>query len=380
MNFNLKPDTKETVLALSLSGIIIVSFYLIISNINRLAGVFGVIFHALLPFIFGIIIAFILTPLRNLTENKLLKKYNLSQKTKRKIGVAVSIIAMLFIIVSFFWLLIPQMASSIATFIGNLSDYISNGQKLLEQINGGDNELSDVLVNALYSGADALAKWMTTASGGLSSIVGYVGDIVSNIANFLIGIIIALYLLLDSEKFTLQLRKVTYSVLPVNFARWLSSVCRLTTDMFYKFISGKAIDSLIIGVICYIGCKILNMPYAVLIAVIIGVTNMIPVFGPFIGAIPCLLILVMIDPIKSLEFLIFIVVLQQCDGNIIGPYILGDAVGLPTFWVMFAIIVGGALFGVVGMFIGVPSFAVIYTLLKRDVENRLKEKNLTFKE
>lgn len=380
MNFNLKPDTKETVLALSLSGIIIVSFYLIISNINRLACVFGVIFHALLPFIFGIIIAFILTPLRNLTENKLLKKYNLSQKTKRKIGVAVSIIAMLFIIVSFFWLLIPQMASSIATFIGNLSDYISNGQKLLEQINGGDNELSDVLVNALYSGADALAKWMTTASGGLSSIVGYVGDIVSNIANFLIGIIIALYLLLDSEKFTLQLRKVTYSVLPVNFARWLSSVCRLTTDMFYKFISGKAIDSLIIGVICYIGCKILNMPYAVLIAVIIGVTNMIPVFGPFIGAIPCLLILVMIDPIKSLEFLIFIVVLQQCDGNIIGPYILGDAVGLPTFWVMFAIIVGGALFGVVGMFIGVPSFAVIYTLLKRDVENRLKEKNLTFKE
>ncbi len=380
MNFNLKPDTKETVLALSLSGIIIVSFYLIISNINILAGVFGVIFHALLPFVFGIIIAFILTPLRNLTEEKLLKKYKISQKAKRKIGVAVSIIAMLLIIIAFFWLLIPQMASSIATFIGNLSDYISNGQKLLEQFNGGDTEVSDVLINALYSGADALAKWMTTASGGLSSIVGYVGDIVSNITNFLIGIVIALYLLLDSEKFTLQLRKVTYSIFPVNFARWLSSVCRLTTDMFYKFISGKAIDSLIIGIICYIGCKILNMPYAVLIAVIIGVTNMIPVFGPFIGAVPCLLILVMIDPIKSLEFLIFIVVLQQCDGNIIGPYILGDAVGLPTFWVMFAIIVGGALFGVVGMFIGVPSFAVIYTLLKRNVENRLKEKNLTFEE
>ena len=310
----------------------------------------------------------------------MLKKYKISQKAKRKIGVAVSIIAMLLIIIAFFWLLIPQMASSIATFIGNLSDYISNGQKLLEQFNGGDTEVSDVLINALYSGADALAKWMTTASGGLSSIVGYVGDIVSNITNFLIGIVIALYLLLDSEKFTLQLRKVTYSIFPVNFARWLSSVCRLTTDMFYKFISGKAIDSLIIGIICYIGCKILNMPYAVLIAVIIGVTNMIPVFGPFIGAVPCLLILVMIDPIKSLEFLIFIVVLQQCDGNIIGPYILGDAVGLPTFWVMFAIIVGGALFGFVGMFIGVPSFAVIYTLLKRNVENRLKEKNLTFEE
>ena len=378
MNFNLKPDTKETIIALSLAGIIIVSFYLIISNMNILAAGIGIVFHALLPFIFGIVLAFILAPLRNLTEEKILKKYDWSKKTKRKIGVAVSIISLILILVGFFALLIPQMASSIAMFIGNLGDYISNGQKLIEQIAGGDTEILDTLVDALYSGANSLAKWMTTASGGLSKIVSYVGDIVSTVVNFFIGIIIALYLLLDSEKFTLQLKKVTYSILPINAAQWLSSVCRLTADMFYKFISGKAIDSLIIGVICYVGCKILNMPYAVLIAVIIGVTNMIPVFGPFIGAVPCLLILVMIDPIKSLEFLIFIVILQQCDGNIIGPYILGDAVGLPTFWVMFAIIVGGALFGVVGMFIGVPSFAVIYVLLKRGIDNRLKEKDITF--
>ncbi len=120
------------------------------------------------------------------------------------------------------------------------------------------------------------------------------------------------------------------------------------------------------------------MPYAVLIALVVGLTNMIPVFGPFIGAIPCLIILVMIDWVKAAEFLVFIIILQQCDGNIIGPYILGDAVGLPTLWVMFAIIVGGALFGVVGMFIGVPTFAVIYTLAKRGINHRLKEKNLDF--
>ena len=150
--------------------------------------------------------------------------------------------------------------------------------------------------------------------------------------------------------------------------------------MFYKFFFGKAMDSLIIGILCYICCTFMRMPYAVMIAVIVGITNVIPVFGPFLGAIPCMIILVMINWVKALEFMVFIVILQQIDGNIIGPYILGDAVGLPTLWVMFAIIVGGALFGVVGMFLGVPTFAVIYTLIKEWTHNRLESKKLTFTE
>lgn len=380
MNFKLKPEMKEAVVVLSLSGIAIVSFYLIVSNLNVVANAFSVVFHALLPFIFGIVFAFILIPLRNLAEEKLLSRYTLSKKAKRKISVAITFVLFLLILIGFFWLLIPQMASSIATLVGNLTGYIGNAQKLTEQLLGRDTELLDTVTDTLYSAANALAKWMTTASGGLGKIVTYVGDIVSMITNFCIGIIISLYLLLDSEKFKLQLKKVVYSIFPEKIGNELSSVFSLTADMFYKFISGKAIDSLIIGVICYIGCKILDMPYAILIAVIIGVTNMIPVFGPFIGAIPCLLILVIIDWVKAAEFLIFIVILQQCDGNIIGPYILGDAVGLPTFWVMFSIIVGGALFGVVGMFIGVPTFAVIYVLVKRGINDKLKQKNISLEE
>ncbi len=378
MNFKLKPETKEAIIAISISGIVIVSFYLLISHLNLLGGAIVAIFKALVPFIFGIFFAFILMPLRNLTEKKFLAKCDLSDKAKRRIGVAVSIIVMILIIVIFFVLLVPQIISSVSTFVGNLSHYITKSQSLLEQYYTGDTGLLDTLADILLDGASQLAKSITSASGGITKIVVYVGDTVKLIINFLIGIIISLYLLLDTEKFQLQMKKITFCLLPEDIALNLISICKLTADMFYKFISGKAVDSLIIGIICYVGCKLLNIPYAVLIALVVGVTNMIPVFGPFIGAIPCLVILVMIDWVKALEFLVFIIILQQCDGNIIGPYILGDAVGLPTLWVMFAIIVGGALFGVVGMFIGVPTFAVIYTLVKQGINKRLKDKNLDF--
>ena len=392
MNIHLKSETKEAIKAFSISGIIIVLFYLIISNLDILGGTIGSIFHALLPFIFGMILAFLLMPLRNLAENKLLKNTKFSKRTKRYIAVAISIVALLGILIAisivafmllgiligFFCLLVPQVISSISMFVGNLSNYITNVSKLIQQLGGKDTELIDTLTNLLMDGASQLAKWMTGASGGFTKLVSYVGDIVTQVINFFIGIIIALYLLLDSEKFILQMKKVTYCIVPENVALDLTSIFKLTADMFYKFISGKAIDSLIIGIICYVGCKLLNMPYSVLIALVVGITNMIPVFGPFIGAVPCLLILVMIDWIKATEFLVFVIVLQQCDGNIIGPYILGDAVGLPTLWVMFAIIIGGSMFGVVGMFIGVPTFAVIYTLVKQAVHRKLKQKRLNF--
>jgi predicted PurR-regulated permease PerM len=155
-------------------------------------------------------------------------------------------------------------------------------------------------------------------------------------------------------------------------------IMNLTAKTFNNFIFGKFVDSLIIGLICYICVSLMKMPYAPLIAFVVGVTNMIPVFGPFIGAVPSTLILLIIDPILALEFLVFILILQQIDGNIIGPHILSDAVGLPTLWVMFAIIVGGAMFGVVGMFVGIPIFSVIYTLTEDWIHRRLKEKKIYF--
>ena len=154
-------------------------------------------------------------------------------------------------------------------------------------------------------------------------------------------------------------------------------VAKLTSKMFNSFIFGKALDSLIIGIICWVGTAILKVPYSTLISFVIGITNMIPVFGPFIGAIPCIFILIFINPISAIEFSIFVLALQQVDGNIIGPKILGGSLGLPALWVMFAIIVGGGLFGVIGMFLGVPLFSVIYVLIRDAVNNKIRGGNVS---
>ena len=197
------------------------------------------------------------------------------------------------------------------------------------------------------------------------------------VMNFLIGMIIALYILLDEPKLKRQTKKVLYALLPKKTTEKIIKISRLTINTFNSFVAGKAVDSLIIGILCYIILSFMNMPYTPLISVLVGVTNMIPVFGPFLGAVPSILILLLVDPFRALEFAIFILILQQVDGNIIGPRILGGAVGLPTLYVMFAIIIGGALFGIFGMFIGVPVFSVIFVLVRDFIHQQLEKKKIT---
>lgn len=376
MNFKLKPETKEAVVAFSLSGIIIVSFYLLVSNMNILTDALGAVIKVLMPFLYGIFFSFLLMPLRDLVEHRWLKDKKMSQSAKRKTAVAICMVFMILVIVCFFSVLIPQLSSSIQTFVRNISKYLRNAETLLANINGYAPDFVTKISQLLSDLADMLTDSLTDLSGGFGGIVTTIGTVVNGVVNFFIGIIITIYLLADSEKFTSQVRRIIFAIFPAKVGNHIGHVTRLATDMFYKFFSGKALDSLIIGIICYICCTIMRMPYAVMIAVIVGVTNVIPVFGPFLGAVPCFIILVMIDWVKALEFIVFIVILQQIDGNIIGPYILGDAVGLPTLWVMFAIIVGGAMFGIVGMFLGVPTFAVIYTLVREWTNDRLKEKQM----
>ena len=201
-------------------------------------------------------------------------------------------------------------------------------------------------------------------------------DAVASMFSFLIGIIAAAYMLYDEEKFKRTFKKLFYGIFPKKFADWLMYLYSLNKIAFNGFVFGKIIDSAIIGVMCYVGALLLKLPYPVLIAVVVGVTNVIPFFGPFIGAIPCLIILVVIDPWAALKFLIFIFALQQFDGNILGPKILGGSLGLPTLWIMFAIIVGGALFGVPGMVISVPIFSVLYILVRDWINAILKKKQI----
>lgn len=198
----------------------------------------------------------------------------------------------------------------------------------------------------------------------------------NEVTNILIGIIVSLYVLFSKEKFSAQAKKAVYALMSPAHANMAPHIVGKSNQIFSGFIIGKVIDSLIIGILCYIGTAMLKMPYAPAVSVIVGVTNVIPFFGPYIGAIPSIILIALVNPMKGVYFLVFILLLQQLDGNVIGPKILGDSTGLSAFWVVFAILLGGGLFGFIGMIMGVPTFAVIYYIIQMLINSKLEKKNL----
>ena len=275
----------------------------------------------------------------------------------------------------FFVILIPQLSSSFEMLMASMDGYIGTVQNFLDKF-GQNNELNEILLRLYENLRENMVGWLSSTSSIVSKLLSYSVTFVKGIINFLVGIIIAVYLLIDKERWKRQVKKIVYSIVSVENAENVFHVMRLTSQMLDSFIFGKALDSLIIGIAAAVCCSLMQIPYTPLIAFIVGLTNMIPVFGPFIGAVPCAFIRLIISPAKALEFIIFVLILQQIDGNILGPYILGDSMGLPPVWIMFAIIIGGALWGVIGMFLGVPIFSVIYVLAKDLIERRLKERRI----
>ena len=250
---------------------------------------------------------------------------------------------------------------------------------MIKHGNFGDSKIAELASTGLQNATDYIENYATEklipeAQKYVAQITTGVISVVRGLLNFIIGIIVMVYVMSIQETLAGQSKKIIYAVCKPKTG--IIETLRKTNEIFGGFISGKIIDSLIIGVIAYFGCLILRIPSSVLVAVIIGVTNVIPVFGPFIGAIPSLLIVVIQSPWHALYLLIFIVVLQQVDGNIIGPKILGSSTGLSTFWVMFAILIGGGMFGFLGMLLGVPTFAVIYYIVRRVVNYALRKKKL----
>ncbi len=375
MKINWKEEMKDNVLTYTVSGAIILLIWFFFQRWDSVASFFSKMWSTLSPFIWGFAIAFILVPIWRIAEDKWLKNAPLKQKTKRRIAVTIAFLIFAVVLVLFFSTLTPQIASSAKTLVDSMDAYMKTAE---EWVNGLDansqyGALLDSIVNAALN---AVKKAVDGSSGLIATLLSYSVSVVKGIGNFFIGAIVAIYLLADQERWKRQLKQVTYSIWSKDHADYLAYVGRLTIRMLNSFIFGKALDSLIIGIVCGIVCGFMQMPYTPLIAFVIGLTNMIPVFGPFLGAIPCIFILLIISPYKAVEFGIFILILQQIDGNILGPRILGDSVGLPALWVMFAIILGGSLFGVMGMFLGVPLFSVIYVLVRDHVNNRLRSKKL----
>ncbi len=378
MKINFSSKVRENVLSLVLSGIILLTFYFIVKHFSVLKQFFSFLNGILFPFILGFAIAFLLMPIMKLIEEKLLGKVKLSFSVKRKISAFSSVILMFIVIYILLLLVVPQIISSIVTLANQLHGYITLTSSFIEDMMMENNLDSTYLTSFLDTSEDLLQRGITLIINYLPQVIDNSVRLLSFIIDVFVSIIVAIYILLGKEKFAHQFKKVLYALLSVKAVERILSIFKLTGDMLNNFIVGKAIDSFIIGILCFIGMSLLKMDYSVLISCIIGITNIIPFFGPFIGAIPSVFILFIVDPVQAIWFLIFILLLQQFDGNILGPLILGNSTGLPSFWTMFAIIVGGGLFGITGMFLGVPLFAVIYTLVKEWLDARLKAKQIEF--
>lgn len=265
----------------------------------------------------------------------------------------------------------------ISTLPGQLNDLV----RKLNEVQLNDTTTNKLIQAAVAEGTTMIQNWLRQDLLGqvnewMSNLTVGIISFFSEIFNVLIGIIVSIYILFSKELFLRQSKKIVYAVMNPDHANMLLHLTVKSNEIFGGFIIGKIIDSAIIGILCFIGVSLMKMPYVMLVSVIIGVTNVIPFFGPYIGAIPCTILILLSDPIKGIYFVLFILVLQQFDGNILGPKILGDTTGLSAFWVIVAILLGGGLFGFVGMVMGVPTFAVLYYIGEMLINNRLERKHL----
>ncbi|EPB8179506.1 AI-2E family transporter [Clostridium perfringens] len=356
--------------------ILLIFFFINIKDImNFLYKFLGI----LKPFIWGIAIAFILNiPVKLIEKN--LGNSKFFKGMKRSFSITLTFLFFILAITLFILFVIPQLLSSISTLMNSIPEYLSQFEKFLE-VNAINNSQSQVMMQNIIN--ELLNMWkeiLKVTSRIVGTSLGYLLDftlgITYGVINFFLALILAIYMLASKEILISQLKLIIYAFVSKNKADRIIELGKMCNEMFSKFILGQCTEALVIGVLCFIGMIILKMPYALLISVVIGVTALIPVFGAFLGTIPSAFIILIIDPIKALWFIIFIIVLQQLEGNLIYPRVVGSSIGLSALWVMFAMIVGGSLFGIIGMLIGIPIFGVVFKILKRVANRKINEKGI----
>lgn len=360
-----------------------------IYRFDTLSALIGTVTGILTPFIYGLVFAYLLCPIYNLITRNLYSLVSVRAKKPKKalslskgIATFVSMLAFLVVIVGICWMIIPGLVESIMHIVTILPDSMNHLVDWIDAKTIRYPQLQDTLENWInlftnnvitYVEEKMIPGYMEVATSISTGVFG----VINVLKNFFIGIIICIYFLNSKDLFAAQSKKLILATLSERRAERLLNGAAFTNKTFGGFINGKIIDSMIIGVICFIVMTIFGWEYPLLISCIIGLTNIIPFFGPFIGAVPSALLLLMVNPMQCVYFLIFALILQQVDGNIIGPKILGDSTGLSSFWVMFAILVGGGLFGFVGMVVGIPVFAVFYAYFSKAVNKRLDKRGFS---
>ncbi len=380
--------------------------YFLLSWSSKIAAFLGTLAYILRPIFIGMVIAFLLLPIQNHIYEFLVETVGGSGAKPvrrdgllRLIAIVCSLLLAIFIIYLLLAMVIPQLYFSIVGLVNAFPGYIRQVSANLQDFLKDNPEIQGMVMSAYNSAAASFQNWLnadilpnlqsitdsinwvrTTILPNLTGVVSNVSAAVVYVLllakDILIAIIVSIYLLARKDTFAAQSKKIVYSIFPTRVADLLVAETRSAYHILSGFINGKLVDSLIIGIITLICCNLLKFPYPALVATVIGVTNVIPFFGPFIGAVPCAVLILLVNPIQCLQFVVFIFILQQFDGNILGPKILGDSTGLASFWVLFSILLFGGLFGFAGMVLGVPVFAMFYSVVRRLVHRGLRRHGL----
>ena len=374
-----------TILAVVVCSLLL---FFIIFRFDGFKGGIAQVIKSLMPVVYGIVIAYLLSPLCNFLERiflamfpRRIKSKSAVRKLSNGLSITISMAFGIFIVVGLLILVIPQVVSSVQGLVNSSQEFMATASEWLEGLFASNHELEATVLGYYDKIVEGLQSWLdnslmpnmdsilTNVSNGVLSVLIFFKDLI-------IGLVVAVYLLFSRKLLVSQMKKTLYAVFPLKPANIIMEECQFAHKQFTNFISGNVLDSLLVGVITFIAAVIMQLPYAMLIAVVIGVTNIIPFFGPFIGGIPCALIVLLVDPLKCLYLIVFMLILQQVEGNIIKPKILGQTSGLSSFWVLFSILLFEGMFGLVGMLISVPVFAVIYDIVSKLLAYLLKKRSL----
>lgn len=403
-NSQLKPYVRAGVTAFAVILVSLIACFMML-HIQKLVQTVTLIKHIMRPIFLGLIIAFLLLPIYKSIFRFLCDNVDKNQKPRtivilKGISILFSLIFAFAVLYVLLAMVIPQVYVSVVGLVTSIPDYISTAQQWIMRFLEDNPEIQEMFISAYNPAVLTLEDWLnneiipnlnslsTTLEWIRESLLPNITGVISNVSSLVlqltlwikdlfIAVIVSIYLLASKDIFAAQSKKIVYSIFPTKYGDLIVEETRNAYRIMSGFINGKLLDSLIIGIITLVCCNLFNFPYPALIAMIIGVTNIIPFFGPFIGAIPSAFLILLVNPVQCIYFCIFVLILQQFDGNILGPKILGESTGLASFWVLVSIIFAGGLFGFAGMVLGVPCFAIFYSIMRRLVNNALRRRNLS---
>ena len=370
-------ENKYTQVVVSIC--IVILFYFFVLHIGDVLGVFSGLLKIMSPLIIGLVFAYIMHPIVDMFENKLFKGVK-NKTTRRNLAITITMTIIIGIIATLISIIIPELLNSIKSIIVHLPSYLNDLEGLIrdwiadsaieEQVMNN----YDAILGTITNGINDIA--LPAVNSAINNLGAGILALFKGILNWLIGFVFAVYILANTKNFGAGAKKVLYSIFDVNKVNDFIVELKHINKIFVNFMIGKVTDSSIILLTTFLFLLICGFPYPLLIAVIIGLTDLIPYFGPYIGTVPSAILICFVSPVKAIIFVLFIIVLQQIDANLITPRIQSNATGLPSFWVLFAITLFGGLFGIVGLLIGVPCFTIIYEIIRDLVDRRLANKNM----